>query len=81
MPMEIPRLVHVWPIKGYRLLLEYEGQVKRVFDASYLIKDYWHNERKESEYFDTVHLSGDGIAWAGGQNVEADELWDASKEV
>ena len=47
--MEIPRLVHVWPIKGYRLLLEYEGQVRRVFDASYLVRGYWHNERTESE--------------------------------
>ena len=79
--MEIPRLVHVWPVKGYRLLLEYADGTRRLYDAAYLIRDYWHNERKELEYFDTVHLSGDGVAWAGGQNVEADELYRGGEEV
>ncbi len=79
--MTIPRLVHVWPVKGYLLLLEYEGKKRRLYDAAYLIRGYWHNERKELEYFETVHLSGDGIAWIDGQNLDEWELWKDSKEV
>lgn len=79
--MKTPELLHVWPIKGYRLLLEYKGGERRVYDALHLIDGYWHNHDKEVEYAQTVHVSGGGIAWADGQNVDPWELWNHSVPV
>lgn len=73
--MDRPRLLHVWPVKGWRLLLEYEGKERRLYDATRLLDGYWHNRRKEEEYAQTVHLSGGGVAWADGQNVGPEDLY------
>ncbi len=76
--MNYPKIIDVKPLDGYKILLLYETEEKRIFDVSPYIKGSWYGKLQDIRYFKSVHISDDTVAWAGGQDLAPHELYENS---
>jgi len=73
-----PKIIEVKPLKDHKLLLLFETKEQRVFDVAPYISGDWFGKLHGAEYFKTVHVSGNTVAWQGGQDIAPHELYDNS---
>ncbi|GHV13427.1 hypothetical protein AGMMS49938_07980 [Fibrobacterales bacterium] len=73
-----PKICRVEPLGGYKLLLYYETNKKKVFDVSPYISGSWYGHLKDLNYFKSVRLcdNGFGVEWSEGQDIAPHELYD-----
>ncbi|MCC8101703.1 MAG: DUF2442 domain-containing protein [Clostridiales bacterium] len=76
-----PKAVSVQPLENYNLLVLFDNGEKRIYDAKPLIKGEWFGKLKDLKLFNTVHVAGLSIEWAGGQDVCPDDLYYSSVPV
>ncbi len=79
--MNQPRIIEVTPLEDYKLFLVYETEEKRVFDVSPYIRGDWYGKLRDASYFKSVHISGNTVEWAGGQDLAPHELYEHSVSV
>lgn len=70
-----PTAKKVKPLNGYRLLVDFDNGEARIYDATPLIRGDWFGQLKDVNVFNTVHIAGISVEWAGGQDVCPDDLY------
>lgn len=73
-----PKVADVKPLANYKLFLIFDTSEKRIFDVTPYIKGNWYGKLEDVSYFNTVHICGDTVEWAGGQDLAPHELYDNS---
>jgi len=73
-----PKVIDVKPLENHKLLLLFETKEQKVFDVSPYIDGDWFGKLQSTEYFKTVHISGNTVEWQGGQDIAPHELYDNS---
>lgn len=73
-----PKLLEVKALADYQLLLKYETGECKIFNVLPYITGEWFGKLKDISLFNTVHISGPSIEWAGGQDISPHELYDDS---
>jgi hypothetical protein len=73
-----PKVIDVKPIEDYNLIVTFDNGEVKLYDVKPLIKGSWFGQLKNMELFNTVHVAGISIEWAGGQDVCPDDLYYSS---
>lgn len=76
-----PKVIEVKPIKNYKLLLTFANGERRIFDVSQYISGDWYGKLKDPEFFATVQVSGNTVAWKDGQDIAPHELYEMSVSI
>ncbi len=79
--MNIPKLQNVKPLEDYKILLSFENCEDKIFDVSPYISGDWFGKLKDTQYFNTVHVSGKTVEWLGGQDIAPHELYELSTTI
>ncbi len=74
-----PKATAVKPLEGYRLLVTFDNGEMKVYDANPIIKGDWFGQLRDKKMFNTVHVAGLSVEWAGGQDVCPDDLYYSSQ--
>lgn len=74
-----PKVVEVKPLDDYRLFLAFDTGEKRIFDVKPYISGDWYGKLTDPVIFSTVHIEGNTVAWAEGQDIAPHELYDFSE--
>ena len=74
-----PKVIMVRPLSDYRVFLIFSTGEKKVFDVTPYINGEWFGKLKDIDFFNTVHVAGKTIEWAGGQDIAPHELYDYSE--
>ena len=70
-----PAAIKVTPIEDHKLLILFDNNEQRVFDATPLIKGSWFGELTDEDYFAKVRISGLSVEWPDGQDICPDDLY------
>ncbi len=70
--------ISVKPLENYRLEIEFSNGEKRIFDCKPYLNGDWFEELLEQKKFASVRIAGHTIAWASGQDICPDCLYDNS---
>jgi len=73
-----PKVLEVMPLPGYKVLLTFETGEKKLFDVTPYINGDWFGKLKDISLFNSVHVVGWTIEWAGGQDIAPHELYEDS---
>lgn len=73
-----PKPIHATPLSNYKVMVVFETGERKIFDAEPYISGDWFGKLKETNYFRSVHVVGNTIQWAGGQDIAPHELYDES---
>lgn len=76
-----PKAIAVRPLDNYNLLIKFNNGETKVYDAKPLIKGDWFGQLKNPAIFNTVHIAGLSVEWAGGQDVCPDDLYYSSTPI
>ena len=78
-----PKIVSVKPLKDYKIALEYETGIKKVFNVKPYISGDWFGELSDADYFQSVRVvrNGQGIEWANGQDIAPHELYERGTKI
>ncbi len=74
--MRQPKITEVKALKEYNLLLQYDNGEKRIFDVKPYISGSWYGQLKDPAVFHTVHIKGQSVEWAEGQDIAPPELYE-----
>jgi hypothetical protein len=71
--------VDVRPVAGNRIKVVFETDETALFDVGPYISGSWYGQLADPAYFKTVRVAGggNGIEWAGGQDLAPHELYAA----
>lgn len=76
-----PKLINVKPLDGFKLLLEYANNERRVLDTEYWLSKPMYESLRDKKMFETVKVSGISIMWANGLDIAPDDLYEYSEPV
>ena len=76
-----PKAVDVKPMEGYKLFVVFDNGEQKIYDAKPLIRGDWFGQLEDITVFNTVHVAGLSVEWAGGQDVCPDDLYYSSVSV
>ena len=76
-----PKAVDVKPLEGYKLFVVFDNGEQKIYDAKPLIRGDWFGQLEDITVFNTVHVAGLSVEWAGGQDVCPDDLYYSSVSV
>ena len=76
-----PKAVDVKPLEGYKLFVVFDNGEQKIYDAKPLIRGDWFGQLEDIKVFNTVHVAGLSVEWAGGQDVCPDDLYYSSVSV
>ena len=72
------RPISVTPLPESVLLILFNNEEKRLFDVKPYISGSWYGKLSNESYFKTVHVAGNTVEWADGQDIAPHELYDLS---
>lgn len=75
---KIPIAIAVEPQQDYHLLVTFDNQERRLFDAKPLIRGSWMGELADEAYFRTVRIGGLSVEWPNEQDICPDQLYECS---
>ena len=73
-----PQITAVKPLSDYRLLLDFATGEQKIFNVSPYLHGDWYGKLRDANFFQTVHIEGNTVAWAGGQDIAPHELYNDS---
>ena len=73
-----PRAIDVEPLEGYRLLVTFDNQERKVFDVKPYIRGGWFGKLRDRALFDKVQIGRLSVEWPGGQDICPDRLYEDS---
>lgn len=71
----IPKLTSATPLPGHRLLLVFENQETRVFDASIYLDKGVFTELQDESYFSRVRAHPHFVSWPHEQDLSRETLY------
>jgi len=71
----------VKPVKDYQLVLTFENGEKRKFDMKPYLETGIFRELKDTDQFNTVHLSFDTIEWNNEADLDPEDLYKYSEPI
>jgi hypothetical protein len=71
-------VINVKPLDGYKLLLKFENDEKRIFDVSPYLNMGKFVELKDVSLFNTVTVKFDSIEWANRMDLDPEILYEKS---
>ncbi|MDR4499449.1 MAG: DUF2442 domain-containing protein [Candidatus Scalindua sp.] len=71
----------VKPLDGYKLLIKFENDEKRIFDVSPYFDIGKFAELKDISLFNTVTIKFDSIEWANHLDIDPEVLYEESIKV
>ncbi len=74
-------VIDVKPLDGYKLLLTFENEEKRLFDVSPYLSIGKFSELKKLSLFNTVRIKFDSIEWNNGLDLDPELLYQKSIEL
>jgi len=74
-----PTAVKVIPKDNYILEITFDNGEVKLFDVKPYIQGEWYSQLADYSYFKSVSVDGFTVAWANGQDICPDELYDLSK--
>lgn len=80
-PMDSKELQSVTPLSGHRLLLEFIGGERKIFDVSPYITGSWMGMLADESYFKKVRIHPifrDTVMWPDEQDIAPHELYQRS---
>lgn len=76
-----PKAIDVKPMEGYKLFVVFDNGEQKIYDAKPLIRGDWFGQLEDVKMFNTVHVAGLSVEWAGGQDICPDDLYYSSVSV
>lgn len=76
-----PGVKKVKPLDGYKLLLMFENDEERIFDMNPFLDKGVFRDLKDSDMFNTVHVSFDTVEWGNGADLCPELLYKDSHSV
>ncbi|MDR0294066.1 MAG: DUF2442 domain-containing protein [Oscillospiraceae bacterium] len=76
-----PKILKVNPLTDYKVMVAFDTGEQKIFDVMPYISGDWFGQLRDAEFFKTVHIAGNTIQWAGGQDIAPHELYDCSVPV
>jgi hypothetical protein len=73
-----PKVIEANPLNDYKVIVVFDTGEKKVFDVAPYISGDWFGMLNDISYFKSVHVAGNTIQWAGGQDIAPHELYDDS---
>ena len=73
-----PRIEKVTPLEDYRLLIEYRGGERRMFDARPLMEMEPWSRLKGTKYFGMARPAFGAVEWPGGIDIAPETLYEDS---
>lgn len=70
--------IEVTPLEGHVLLIVFSNDERRLFDVKPYITGSWYGKLADDGFFKTVHVAGNTVEWADGQDIAPHELYDLS---
>ncbi len=74
-------VIDVKPLDGYKLLLTFENEEKRLFDVSPYLSIGKFSELKEHSLFNTVKIKFDSIEWNNSLDLDPELLYQKNIEL
>ena len=72
-------ITKVIPTDDYKLILSFDKQEQRIFDATPILNFGKFSELQDLETFKKVHISFDTIEWDNGLDLDPEYLYEKSK--
>lgn len=69
------KIINVSPLKNYMLQIEFDTKEVRFFDVKPYLNIGIFTQLKNEDYFKSVRISFDSIAWKNGQDFSPDTLY------
>ena len=69
------KVINVTPLENYTLELRFDGGEVKIFDVKPYLDYGIFQELKEINYFKSVRIMFDSIAWANGQDFSLETLF------
>jgi hypothetical protein len=69
------KVINVTPLENYTLELKFDGGEVRIFDVNPYLDYGIFQELKEVNYFKSVRIMFDSIAWPNGQDFSPETLF------
>lgn len=73
-------IVDVKPLEGYKLLLTFENQERRIFDTTPYLNVGKFFELREIELFNTIKVKFDSVEWGNQLDLDPEFLYKNSVE-
>ena len=73
--------VEVTVKENYKLLIRFDNSEIRIFDVLPYISGSFYGKLASPQYFNSVHISGNTVEWADGQDIAPHELREMSVPV
>lgn len=73
--------IEVKPLENYRLLITFDNNEQRIFDATPYLNDVFFAPLRNTAIFNTAKINPLTVEWAGGIDICPDELYYNSKPV
>ncbi len=70
--------VSVTPLEDLTLLIDFSNGERRLFDVKPYINGSWYGSLADKSIFQTVHIAGNTVEWADGQDIAPHELYELS---
>ena len=74
------KIINVYPLENYELLVEFENGEKRIKDMKPYLNKGVFSKLKNKEFFKTVKISFDTISWGDKIDMCADSIYESSIE-
>ena len=71
-------IIDVKPLKNYRLLLKFENNEQRIFDAALFLDKGKFKELRDVSLFNSVRTCFDSIQWANELDFDPEFLYNES---
>ena len=72
------RPLTVTPLQDYTLLIVFSNGEHRLFDVKPYINGSWYGKLADEGVFKSVHVAGNTVEWADGQDIAPHELYELS---
>ena len=79
--MIYPRLTDARPLEGFRLLLTFDGEEKRLYDFSPNLSHEFYKQLSDWTLFTKVSVQDGEIEWATGQDFCPHTLYEDSSRI
>ena len=74
-------VIGVQPTDDFRLIIEFEGGEKRIFDMKPILSCGRFSELEDATAFRNVHVRFDTVQWGNGLDLDPEYLYHQSQSV
>ncbi|MBR3133538.1 MAG: DUF2442 domain-containing protein [Clostridia bacterium] len=80
MRYSMKKIVNVYPLDNYEILVEFEGGEKRIKDMKPYLNKGVFSKLNDKEFFKSVKVVFDSVSWNDEIDMCADSIYESSTE-